>query len=275
MANVIKRGETTMTRQVKSATVNGITLKYLQWGEGNSKKIMLVHGWTGFKEMWDNFAPLLVDNDFDVIALDLRGHGDSDKPEGEYSPEVFSKDLYELVRTVGWEKNFALLGQSMGGYIVLDYALRYPESVLKLIPANTSAYLGRNLFSRITWKIIIAMYRKNPAKMMPKMLPKFFQYPVPQETIDYFSSMSLKTAKHAGLSAINHCLKQNFEPQLSQIKVPTLVISSEFDQKELRQATLHIHKSIPGSKLADIRKTGHLPFMENPADFLKAIVDFV
>jgi len=264
-----------MTKQEKSATVNGISLKYARWGEGNSKRIMLVHGWTGFKEMWDDFAPLLVENDFDVIAIDLRGHGDSDKPEGDYSPEVFSKDLYELVKYVGWEKGFVLLGQSMGGYIVLDYALRYPDSVLKLIPSNTSAYLGRNLFSKIVWKIIIAMYRKDPAKMMPKMLPKFFQYPVSKETIEYFNSMSLKTAKHAGLSAINHCMKQNFEPHLSKIKVPTLVISSEFDQKELRQATMHIHKLISGSKFADIPKTGHLPFMENPTEFLKAIVDFV
>ena len=263
-----------MTRQVQSVTVNGVSLKYARWGEGNSKKIMLVHGWTGFKEMWDNFAPLLVENGFDVIAVDLRGHGDSDKPEGEYTPEVFSKDLYELVRAVGWEKNFVLLGQSMGGYIIVDYALRYPDSLLKLIPSNTSAYLGRNLFSIIVWKIIIAMYKKDPAKIA-KMVTKSFQYPVPQETIDYFKSMSLKTAKHAGLSAINHCMKENFEPLLSRIKVPTLVISSEFDRKELRQATLQIHKSIPGSKLADIPKTGHFPFMENPADFLKAIVDFV
>jgi pimeloyl-ACP methyl ester carboxylesterase len=264
-----------MTKQVNSAKVNGVSLKYARWGEGNPKKIILVHGWTGFKEMWDDFAPLLVENDFDVIAVDLRGHGDSDKPEGEYTPAVFSKDLYALAETVGWAKNFVLLGQSMGGYIVLDYVLRYPESALKIIAANTSAYLGRNLFSKITWKIIIAMYRKDPAKMMPKMLPKFFQYPVPKETIDHFNAMSLKTAKHAAVSAINHCMKQNFEPHLSKIKVPVLVISSEFDQKELRQATLHIHKSISGSKFADIPRTGHLPFMENPSDFLKAIVDFV
>ncbi len=110
--------------------------------------------------------------------------------------------------------------------------------------------------------------------MMPKMIPKFFQYPQSQEMIDNFNKMSLKTAKHAGLSAIMNCLNHNLEPELHKIKIPTLVISSEFDQKDLRQATLNIHKLIPNSKLVDIKKTGHLPFMENPTDFLQAIVDF-
>ena len=86
--------------------------------------------------------------------------------------------------------------------------------------------------------------------------------------------MTLKTAKHAGLSAIHYCYTRNLEPELYKIKVPTLVISSEFDQKDLRQATLNIHKLIPDSKLVDISNTGHLPFIENPNEFLQAILDF-
>jgi pimeloyl-ACP methyl ester carboxylesterase len=87
--------------------------------------------------------------------------------------------------------------------------------------------------------------------------------------------MSLKTSKQAGLSAIHNCFNRNLEPELPSIKVPTLVISSEFDQKNLRKATLKIHELILNSKLVDIKKTGHLPFIENPQDFLKAILEFV
>jgi len=163
----------------------------------------------------------------------------------------------------------------MGGYIVLDYALRYPETLTQLISSNTSVYLARTLFSKLTWKIIIRMYRKNPAKMMEKMVPRFFQYPVSQDLIDEFISMSLKTAKHAGLSAIKNCYNRNMEPELHEIKVPTLIISSQFDQKDLRKATLKIHELIPDSDLVDIPKTSHLPFIENPKDFLDAIVSFV
>ena len=109
--------------------VNDVEIAYSRWGKGNDKQIMLIHGWTGFKGLWKDFAPTLAEKGFDVVAPDLRGHGDSAKPEGEYTHEVFSKDLYELAKELGWDKGYILLGQSMGGYIVLDYALRYPETV--------------------------------------------------------------------------------------------------------------------------------------------------
>ncbi len=264
-----------MAPTTSTAHVNGIDLVFSRWGEGNPRKIMFVHGWTGFKEMWNDFAPSLVEKGFDVVGMDLRGSGDSSKPEGDYTHEVLSKDLYELAKFLGWDKGFALLGQSMGGYVVLDYALRYPQTLTHLIPSNTSVYLARNLLSKIVWGMIIRMYKKDPKKMVTKMAPSFFKFPIAQEKLDYFESMQLKTAKHAGLSEIQHCYKSNLEPELHKIAVPTLVISSEFDQKPLRQATLQIHKLIPNSKLVDISKTGHLPFIENPAEFLQAIVDFV
>lgn len=255
--------------------VNDVEIAYSRWGKGNTKQIMLIHGWTGFKGLWKDFAPMLAEKGLDVVAPDLRGHGDSDKPEGEYTHEVFSKDLYELAKELGWDNGFILLGQSMGGYIVLDYALRYPKTLTHVISSNTSVYLARNLLSKIVWKIIIRMYRKNPRKMMGKMAPRFFTKPQPQEVIDEFIEMSLKTATHAGLSAIHYCYTRNLEPELPKITVPTLVISSEHDQKDLRKATLQIHKLIPDSKLADISDTGHLPFIENPQEFLQAILDFI
>lgn len=263
-----------MVEKKLNADVNSVNLAYSRWGKGNPKRIMLVHGWTGFKEMWNEFAPMLVDKGYDVVAMDLRGHGDSGKPEGEYSHEAFSTDLLELAKHLGWDDGYILLGQSMGGYIVMDYALRFPETLTHVIPSNTSVYLARNLLSKIVWKLTIRMYRKNPEKMMTKMFPKFFMKPPSQEIMDEFIKMSLKTAHHAGLSAISYCISRNLEPELSKVSVPTLVISSEHDQKSLRDATLQIHKLVPNSKLVDIPDTGHLPFMENAEAFLKAIVDF-
>ena len=256
-------------------SINDVEIAYSRWGAENNKRIMLIHGWTGFKELWKDFAPKLANEGFDVVAPDLRGHGDSAKPQGEYTHEIFSKDLYELAKHLGWQDGFILLGQSMGGYIVLDYALRYPETLTHVISSNTSVYLARTLLSKIVWKIIIRMYRKNPRKMMGKMAPRFFIRAPSKEVIDNFVEMSLKTAKHAGLSAIHYCYTRNLEPELHNITVPTLVISSEYDQKDLRNATLKIHQLIPNSELVDIYDTGHLPFMENPKEFLKAIQDFV
>ncbi len=257
------------------AKVNGVEISYTRWGKEGDARIMLIHGWTGFKELWKDFAPTLAEKGFDVVALDLRGHGDSEKPKGEYTHEVFSTDILELAKHLGWDDGYTLLGQSMGGYIVCDYALRFPETLTKLITSNTSTYLGRTLMSKLVWKVIIRMYRKSPDKMMVKMAPTFFTKPISQEDLDEFTRMSMKTDHRAGLSAIHYCITRNLEPELHKIKVPTLVISSEHDQKALRKATLRVHDLIPGSKLVDIPDTGHLPFFENPEAFLEAIVSFV
>ena len=264
-----------MSKKEFSAEVNDVRLECARWGEGNDTPLILVHGWTGFKELWDSFAPELEKNGFDVVALDLRGHGDSSKPEVEYTHEVFSKDILELSKYLGWDNGYVLLGQSMGGYIVLDYALRFPETLSHVITSNTSVYLSRTLISKIVWKMTVRLYNKNPEKMMQKMFPRFFMNPPAQEVIDEFVRYSVKTSKQAGLSAIKYCLERNLEPELHKIKLPTLVISSEHDQSTLRKATLNIHKLIPKSELVDIPDTGHLPFMENPKVFLKAIIEFV
>ncbi len=55
--------------------VNGITLVYNRVGKGNPKRMMLIHGWTGFKELFSDFVPKLVDEGFDVVIPDLRGMG--------------------------------------------------------------------------------------------------------------------------------------------------------------------------------------------------------
>ena len=264
-----------MDKKVAKAKVNGVEISYARWGREGDIPIMLVHGWTGFKELWKDFAPKLAEEGFDVVALDLRGHGDSEKPICEYTHEVFSTDILELAKYLGWEGGYTLLGQSMGGYLVCDYALRFPETLTKLITSNTSVNLGRNFMIKLLWKIIIRMYRKNPEKTMRKMAPTFFTKPVSQEVIDDLAEMTIKTAPHAGLSAIHYCMTRNLEPELYKIKVPTLVISSEHDSKLLKKATLKIHELIPNSKLVDIPDTGHLPFIENPKAFLEAIVSFV
>ncbi|TXT56245.1 MAG: putative hydrolases or acyltransferases (alpha/beta hydrolase superfamily) [Promethearchaeota archaeon] len=263
-----------MVKKEFTAEINDIQLACARWGEGNDIPIILVHGWTGFKELWDSFAPKLEKNGYDVVAPDLRGHGDSSKPDMEYTHEIFSKDILELSKSLGWNKGYVLLGQSMGGYIVLDYALRFPETLTHVIPSNTSVYLSRTLISKIVWNLTVRMYKKSPEKMMYKMFPRFFMNPPAQEVIDEFVQYSNKTSRQAGLSAIKYCLKRNLEPELHKIQTPTLVISSEHDQSTLRKATLNLHKLIPNSELVDIPNTGHLPFMENPEVFLKAIINF-
>ncbi|TEU21974.1 MAG: alpha/beta hydrolase [Anaerolineales bacterium] len=256
-------------------TVNDVELYYTRWGNEGDTRIMLVHGWTGSNEVFRDFRFMLAERGFDVVAVDLRGHGRSSKPEGEYTHELFSADVHGLAEALEWMDGFALLGQSMGGYIVLDYALRYPETLTHVITCNTSVNLGGTLLSTVVWRLNMFLYSISPKMLMQMVGPKFFHNPQPPSVIAELVEMSLQTPKFAGLSAIRNCFRRNLEPELDRITVPTLVVASEFDQKDLRDATLRIHELIPNSKLVDVPGCGHLPFVENPEYLINAIGDFV
>ncbi|GAB4482671.1 MAG: hypothetical protein Kow00124_31680 [Anaerolineae bacterium] len=117
----------------KSIVVNDLRLHYRDWG-GRGWPILLLHGLSSTGHIWDLVAPLLVEEGR-VIALDLRGHGLSDKPEGEYSFEQVGGDVLGVIRALGftrpllvghdWGANVALWlgahhGDEIGGVIMID-----------------------------------------------------------------------------------------------------------------------------------------------------------
>jgi pimeloyl-ACP methyl ester carboxylesterase len=116
---------------------NGVTLAYVRAGAGGTP-LLLVHGYPETKRIWwRNIGPLAAAG-FDVIAPDLRGHGDSSlAPDGAYDIAAFSTDLYALVHDVLGHERCFLAGGDVGGPVVYDLSLRYPGFVPKLCFFNT------------------------------------------------------------------------------------------------------------------------------------------
>lgn len=154
-----------MEQPILMAKVNDVEIAYNRFGSGNSKRIMLVHGWTCFKEEWTDFALKLAEKNFDVVAMDLRGSGDSSKPAGDYTLTVMADDLYELAKQLDWIDGFAMLGHSMGVAVLMDYTFSYPETLTHIISANAGLGMPRPvLTSRILWAFLLRIYKKNPKK---------------------------------------------------------------------------------------------------------------
>jgi pimeloyl-ACP methyl ester carboxylesterase len=111
---------------------DGLALFYEETGEGEPP-ILLVHGWccdhTYFAPQFEHFAR----RGRHVVAVDLRGHGKSDKPHQSYTVQLFADDLAWMCAQIGLEKP-VVIGHSMGGVIVLALALRYlPSSADSLV----------------------------------------------------------------------------------------------------------------------------------------------
>ena len=111
---------------------HGLRFHYLEWGEAESPPIVLLHGFAQTCHSWDFVALSLCDR-FRVVALDQRGHGDSDwAPDGDYTPEAYQSDLHAIVQELGL-REIVLIGLSMGGRNAFTYASSHPERVRALV----------------------------------------------------------------------------------------------------------------------------------------------
>jgi pimeloyl-ACP methyl ester carboxylesterase len=114
----------------KDATVNGVRLHYLDWGNEGAQPFLLLHGFTGHARSWDAFARSVAPS-FRVLALDQRGHGDSAWTD-DYGTQAMVDDVDAFTRELGL-KRFVLLGLSMGGRNAINYAGTHPEEVERLV----------------------------------------------------------------------------------------------------------------------------------------------
>src|SRR5713226_8108292 len=123
-----------------TATVNGIEINYRLAGAGD-ETIVLVNGLADDLETWGFQEPDLTDAGYRLLLFDNRGIGRSGKPAGPYSSRMLADDAKALVDHLGIT-GFHLLGVSMGGMIVQEYALAYPDDLKSLTLACTYAAPG-------------------------------------------------------------------------------------------------------------------------------------
>jgi pimeloyl-ACP methyl ester carboxylesterase len=135
----------TKIAQAKSndANVNGIRLHYVTAGQG--EPIFLLHGYPETHHTWHKVIPILAQQ-FKVIAPDLRGLGDSERPASGYDKRTIAEDIYQLGRSLGY-KSIYLVGHDYGGTVAYFLAAAHPEFVKRLVVIEAApAGLGETEF---------------------------------------------------------------------------------------------------------------------------------
>ena len=113
--------------------VNGIHIHYVMGGSG--EPLLLLPGWPQTWWSYHKIMPLLAEK-YTVIAVDLRGMGDSDKPEGGYSKKNMADDIVELVAALGYDRVY-MAGHDIGANVAYSFAVNHPENIDKLILLDT------------------------------------------------------------------------------------------------------------------------------------------
>jgi len=250
-------------------TINNLTVSYYDEGPDDAPVVIFIHGFPFNKSMWNKQVEALKD-DYRVIAYDVRGHGNSDAGNDDFTIDLFVSDLLRFMDELGIVKT-VLCGLSMGGYITLNAVEKHPWRFEALILSDTNCIADstESKEKRIT---AIENIRENGVeKYADDSIKNLFapeSFIAKKVEIAAAREMIVNTSKNSlyrTLLALSG--RKETCTELSEIKVPVLIMVGEKDTITPPAAARLMHEKIKGSILHIIGQAGHLSNMENPLEF--------
>jgi pimeloyl-ACP methyl ester carboxylesterase len=250
-------------------------------GPENAPLVVLVHGFSVPYYIWDPTFQALVASGLHVLRYDLYGRGWSDRPNARYTPDFFDQQLVQLLSALEIHGAVDLVGVSMGGPIVVNYAARHPEQSRKVVlidPGFTHGFtppwpLRVPLVSDFLMCVQIA------PTLAPSQRDDFLH---PERYPDYFAKyepqMKYRGFRQALLSTIRDFLSQDTQPafeQLGKSGKPVLLIWGRADQDVPFAVSDEVRKAIPQAEFHPIDDSAHVPFYEHPEIVNPMLIDFL
>ena len=225
------------------------------WEAGDGATIVMIHGANDQAGSWFTVAPTLAQTQR-VILPDLPGHGESAPKDG---PIPLSLILERLAAVIGDAQNITLVGNSLGGWIALLYALKHPAQVTRLF-LEDSGGLSRPL--------AVPLVARTREEAMPILRAVHGpNYQPPEWVIDAL----VQRSSGSPMLRLTELLEHDIEPRLGEISQPaTLIWGADDGVLPLTYAEA-LHHAIPNSSLKIIEGAAHIPHMQQPERFLQCL----
>ncbi len=253
--------------------INGNDLYYQV--QGNGSPVVLVHALGMDHSMWDVQVPVFSGR-YQVITYDLRGHGRTDSPDQPYTIDVLADDLDQFLHFLGLKKAL-FLGLSLGGRILIRFALKYPQEVWAMVLADAQSETPPESVPR--FQELAEVARKEG---MAKAAELFFSWPLvkglARGNAGRFERERNRFLRASAIGLANSCLAiGRMEPltgQLRSIQAPTLALAGEGDEPYIPYLDIFA-REIPGCRKEIIPRAGHLSSLENPQAFNESVLSFL
>ena len=197
--------------------------------EGSGETLLFIHGLSDNLLYWEYLAANLKE-DYQVLRVDLRGHGESELGAGEITVDLYVEDLIKILDELNID-TANLIGFSLGGAVALDFALRYPEKVSSLVLMSSFAKTDAAVSE------ILNQFKSR----LNSSFEEFYDFILPmvlcpdvieanREELELLKEISSPNANTmAYVKAVDACMTFDVEAELSQIDVPVLVIAGKYD----------------------------------------------
>jgi len=252
---------------IKTQSVDGLKIAYWMNDTGWVEKrrtLVFVHGSGGDHENWKEQYRHL-DKDFNILAVDLPGHGQS---EGKGEQEViryveWMKKLIELLKL----QKPVMIGHSLGAAISLTTAIHYGSILSGIVPVGGGVRMPVN-------QMILDGIRKDIGPIISMVI----KFSVTKENRDRLSGLLSEGLSKADPEVMYgdflSCDRLDITEAIAGIRIPVLVVCGEEDKMTPPALSQFIRDRIPGAKLALIPKAGHFVMMENVEAFNQAVKEF-
>ena len=258
---------------------NGLSLNCLDYGGEGKPPMLFIHGGSAHAHWWDFVAPAFVD-DFHVLALDQRGHGESEWPrEWQYSSLDYVSDLEQIIDK--WKFGPpVLVGHSMGAHNVLVYASRNSDKLRAMIAIDTPPDYSRHAVE------FLRAYAEKPPRRFESLEEAVRSFKVlPRETLarpEILAHVARHTYRKLEDGSWTHKLDRRTlirEPlevwdQLPQIRCPALIIKVTKSPVLNIDAARRMVAMLPKGSLAEIGNSFHHVMFDNPVALMAALREF-
>jgi pimeloyl-ACP methyl ester carboxylesterase len=274
--------------QLRRLTLHGHRIAYRQAGSG--PVLVLIHGITSSSATWERVMPYLARR-FTVIAPDLVGHGESDKPRGDYSLGAHASNIRDLMLVLGHERA-SIVGHSLGGGIAMQFSYQFPERCERLALVDSGG-LGRDV------NVLLRAATLPGAEFVLPLLAATRLLDAGRLAGRLLGSLGLRARTdieeiargHATLSdaearaAFVHTLRSVVEPGGQRVDasnrlylsahMPFLLVWGEQDSVIPVEHGRATHDQVADSRLEVFDGSGHFPQLDEPHRLIDVLEDFI
>jgi pimeloyl-ACP methyl ester carboxylesterase len=250
----------------------GPTVAYVAAGpDGATPPLLLLHPWGEARGCFDRLVPLLPGS-MRTLALDQRGHGDSDRPVAGYALTVLADDVVAFLDAID-VRSAVLVGSSSGGYVAQQVALTHPDRVAGLVLVGAPRSLqGRPDFA----DEVEALADPVDPDWVRQSLAWFrLHHPVPAGYVEDRVADGARIPAHVWRQELAGLVTAVPPTEAGTIDVPTLMLWGERDDLLTRADQEALAAAIPGARLQTYAETGHLVLWEQPARVAADVTAFV
>jgi pimeloyl-ACP methyl ester carboxylesterase len=250
--------------------------------QGDGEPILLIHGAFSSLHTFEEWNDILVNNGYRVLRLDLPGFGlTGSRHDHRYSMEIYVETLKQFLDTLD-VRSCSIAGNSLGGWLAWEFALKYPRKVNKLVLIASAGFIDEGSIplpfkmakTPFINKVIKYVVKRNVLEQFVKQVYGD-QSKVTEELIQrYYELFSREGNPEAFLAICNTKPKDNTN-KLKKIKHPTLILWGEKDEWIPIDYAYRFDIQIPNSDLIIYEGVGHIPMEELPQETAQDLIAFV